>query len=523
MVHNIRMTRRELAGFKRNRSKRVARLFIKAARHKARGNEEAMLTAVADEFVTLGGIYIKFLQGVMLQHPLMKKWQTADRYKIFEDVAPEPLDVGDFLYSQLSDEKRSHFATVNREPFAAGSFGQVYAATLRDGQQVVIKVLRSHSKEALKHDLKMLGYISHLLTGLFSSWDVDLKSLVRDFKRTTLAEVDYVQEREFAVKVYEEHKDNKLLVIPYTYEELCTSRMLVQEYIDGISVAKLVRQKELGVGIEQYVMMHTGSDVDVQLECLGYEMLVSLFEGRPVHGDPHPGNIRLLPGNKVSLIDFGIQATPPKRPKAFFQLMKQYWLAESEGKLDAGTMFRFSMNYYAHDLYQSLRRISRYASEQLHETFDLNQAIEEVARRIFQEKTTPAQVAQSAQENRTGQRMHEIVNANNRFGLIGKLDDTDILRGWTTYLNVLTVLGKRQLISRVYARAIPQVQRDMPELEGEDNSEVSLAAAIEIVMTWLERVAGRDIKLFQELVERLRLNDFFGDGSMLPEEEKVHA
>lgn len=484
------------------------------------------MTLIADECVALGGIYIKFMQGVLLQHPLMKKWQTSDRYKIFEDVEPENLDIATFLYHHLPGEKRSRIAVIHRTPFAAGSFGQVYMATLRSGQEVVIKILRSHSREALKHDLKMLGYISHLLTGLFTSWDTDMKSIIRDFKRSTLAEIDYAGEKDFAIKVHHEHKDNPYVHIPVTFEDLCTDRMLVQEYVRGVSVAKLVRLKEQDVDIDHYVQTHLGSDINMQLENLGYTMLVSLFEGRPIHGDPHPGNIRLMTDNKVGLIDFGVAANPPKRPKAYFQLMKQQWLSESEGRLDPGTMFRSNMNYYAHDLYQSLKRISRYATEQLHESFDLNQVIGEVAQKLFTEKLTPEQVATFGKEPRSTTKFNDIVNANNRFGLIGRLDDTDMMRSWTTYMSVLGALGKRHLKASLLARVIPKLQQEMPELEQEDTEEVSLSTAVEIVMTWLERVAGRDMRLFQDLMDKLRLRDFFGNNPAVPlpiEEETRYA
>jgi len=246
-----------------------------------------------------------------------------------------------------------------------------------------------------------------------------------------------------------------------------------------------------------------------------------------VHGDPHPGNIRLLPEDKVSLIDFGIAASPPKRPKAFYQLMKQYWLAESEDQHDAGTLFRYYIQYYAYDLYQSLRRISRYATEQLHESFDLNAALEDLARTIFKEKGGVEQRERGIRDGRGGGMLNRLVNTNNRFGLIAKLDDADMMRGWSTYINVINKLGIKSLIlPKVYSRVMPQVQREMPELEQEDENEVSLSTALEIVMSWLERVAGKDINLFQELVEKLRLREFSGNQSpapIIPEEKTVSA
>ncbi len=83
---------------------------------------------------------------------------------------------------------------------------------------------------------------------------------------------------------------------------------IVQEYVAGLSVAQLLRVMEQGVDPAAYVREYLGSDLDAQLTTLGIESLSGVFDLPRVQGDPHPGNVRLLTGDRVGLIDFGISS-----------------------------------------------------------------------------------------------------------------------------------------------------------------------------------------------------------------------
>src|SRR6185369_5753129 len=111
---------------------------------------------------------------------------------------------------------------------------------------------------------------------------------------------------------------------PRTYLELCTNNIIVQDYVDGISVAQIIRLHEQGVDPVQYVKEQLGSDLIAQLQNLGYESVMSVFKLRRIQGDPHPGNIRLMRHNKVGMIDFGISAKAPEDKSGLFGLFESY-------------------------------------------------------------------------------------------------------------------------------------------------------------------------------------------------------
>lgn len=193
------MNKKTIAAIKRHRTRKLAALIAKAAYYYQKKELDRMANMICNEFVDLGGVYIKFLQGILLRSEVMKRWKNPDRLKIFENLDHEPLDIAAFLQKELSKEQLSQIALVQPQPFAAGSFGQVYYATLKDNSVVVLKVLRPMIKELLAHDLKLLTmFYKRFFVKLYKNVDIDLSNAVEDFRLSTLRETDYAHEAEFA-------------------------------------------------------------------------------------------------------------------------------------------------------------------------------------------------------------------------------------------------------------------------------------------------------------------------------------
>src|SRR5690606_23305520 len=150
-----------------------------------------MHNLICDEFTALGGVYIKFLQGVLLKSSLMKNWRSPNRLNIFENLESEPLNIQDILRAELGPQKVQQLVAISPEPFAAGSFGQVYYGQHADGTQIVVKVLRPLIRETLAFDLKLLGLFMKTWLTKSPNMQLDIKTAIADFKRATLRETDY--------------------------------------------------------------------------------------------------------------------------------------------------------------------------------------------------------------------------------------------------------------------------------------------------------------------------------------------
>ncbi len=494
------MNKKAIAAIKRHRTRQLAALIAKAAYYYKKKQYDRMANMICNQFVDLGGVYIKFLQGVLLRSDMMKRWDSPDRLKIFENLDHEPLDIAQFLQKELPKAKLAQIALVQPQPFAAGSFGQVYYATLKDGSNVVLKVLRPMIGELLSHDLKLLTmFYRRFFVKLYKNVDMDLSKAVDDFRASTLRETDYKHEAEFANELYEAYKGHPKLFIPKTYLELCTANLIVQEYVDGLSVAKLIKLKSQGVDPKQYVSETLGSDIDEQLIMLSYESMMGVFTLPRVMGDPHPGNIRLMKDNRVGIIDFGISAKTPDDKSAYFGLMEAYDKIHN-GSMDIAGMFERAMHFFVGDLYQALNRIGQFIGEKTLKD------VTKIAGEAFEQSLGTNMVIDDPRSDVGVLTMiNKAVNKGNRFGLVMKFENSEILRATQTFSALINSLDRsRQVNPRAVAKVVHDIRTLHPEYISTREDQTSLGDAIETVINWLERVAHRDPVLFQKLANKVR-------------------
>ena len=497
------MDKKTVAAIKRARTKKLATLITKAAYLYSRKRYDDMANYICDEFFALGGVYIKFLQGVMLDSEIMQRWHNPNRLMIFENVDSEPLDIHSYLQTHLTPEQLKKISGIQPEPFAAGSFGQVYYAQLNDGRPIIIKVLRPMIRELLNHDLRLLYmFYKNFFIKMYKTVDLNLSTAVSDFRKATLNETDYIHEAEFANELYQHYKDNPSLVIPETFLELCTENIIVQEYVGGLSVASLVKLTDQGVDPLEYVKKVLGTDLDEQLKILGYELVLGLFSLPRIMGDPHPGNVRLLPNNRVGLIDFGISSKTPVEKQAFYMLLEGYDKMYKKS-IDAGEMFERAMQFFVGDLYHALIKIGNFiGGKTLSDVTSIaGDSFEELAgfRDISDNPSSDKNILNVA---------NKIFNKGNRFGIVVKIENSDILRATQTYMTLVGALGRSGAVTGpTIERVIKTVQEKYPELNQSSKKDTPLSEAIEIVTAWLERVAARDPLLFQKLAKTIKNKD----------------
>jgi hypothetical protein len=488
----------------------MAKIAARAIYLQKKGDNATMANYICDELVSLGGIYIKFLQGVMLQSEFFKQWSSPSRLNIFENLDSELIDIGDVLRTELSPSKLADIAQVQPQPFAAGSFGQVYYGTLKDDTPIIIKVLRPLDRETLQFDLKLLLIFSkQFFKKLYENVQINPDTAIKEFKRASLNETDYVAEANFANELYLAYKDNPKLLIPKTYLNLCTKNIIVQEYIGGVSAAQLIKQKEQGIDPYTYVKEVLGSDLDLQLTELGIQYFYGMFTLPRIQGDPHPGNVKLLPNNQVGLIDFGIDAPSPKDKPAFFGLIKEYSNIYI-GKLDIEELFGRFLKVFANDLYNAFRKLNEVRDSG--EDGDLTKTIGRIANRAFLSKIKTGGTSSMMNDPNIIKLINKVVNDQNRFGIELSLESSEMLRAAQTYINLVESLGrKNQVLPVAFKEAIDQLEREHPELVIEKDSHMSVARALNIITKWLERVATRDPVLFRKLISYVRGNSNLSD------------
>lgn len=516
---------------KRQRTKKLARLGARVYYLRQRGKDQEMYNLICDEFVELGGVYVKFLQGVLLTNPALKRWHNPNRLRIFEDLEHEQLDVIKILRHELSPEQLSQIVLIQPEPFAAGSFGQVYLGQHANGKHIIIKVLRPMIRELLKYDLRLLSvFTKRFAAKQYDNFTVKMSTAIKEFRHATLSETDYLGEARFANDLYEAYKHNPLMVIPETYMDLCTPHLIVQEYIGGISGAELLRVKETqGVDLQEYVKEKLGSDLDAQLETLGTELLSGAFDMPRIQGDPHPGNIRFLPDNKVGLIDFGISAPSPSNKPAFYGIISEWGRMYSQDG-NISSMFEQFLRFFMNDLYRALKKLSTFIPGVNHNAalipqsdsdtpqataapntsqngnVDLMKEVGRIVQNMFDSALGTRDMNQILDDGRMIQAFGQMVNRGNRLGLVVHLESSEVLRAAQTYIALLESMGvMRRVLPKILSNVALRVRQNHPEIINETERAVSTSQAVDIVNRWLERVAIKDPVLFHQLLRRVDL------------------
>jgi hypothetical protein len=494
---------KQIKALKKHRRK-VLTALVKDAYGLYRKNRiPEMNSLICEEFTKLGGVYVKFLQGVLLRSSLMRDWQSDDRLKIFENLESEPLDIQEILRAELPPHQLQTIASISPTPFAAGSFGQVYYGTLQDGTQVIIKLLRPMIRETLAYDLRLIGFFTRAFVNKLSrNMDMDVMTAIDEFKRATMRETDYIEEARFANELWQAYKDNHQFVIPETFLELCTANIIVQEYIGGISGAQLLRMKEQGIDPVDYVKQQLGSDMKVQLELLGFEYIRGIFLLPRVQGDPHPGNVKFLDANRIALIDFGISAKSPREKAAFYGVLREYQRM-LQGKIDIPMMLGQFLRFFVSDLYRAMKKITSLLPAD-DASNDLTRQMGIVAENNFKKEMNETELEASLKSGNILGTINRVVNSGNRFGVIVKLDDSEMLRAAQSYMTLVDSFGfKGSVLPNAFEEGLDYVAKERPDYTKESENNMSVNRAMEIISKWLERVANRDPALFKTFVSKI--------------------
>jgi len=497
---------RTISAIKRQRTAKLAKIAARSIYLKRKGQSELLANYMCDEFVALGGVYTKFLQGVLLRSEIMRKWHNPKRTNIFENLDTELIDLPALLKRELPKNRLAEIAQIQPQPFAAGSFGQVYYGLLRDGTPIIIKALRPLIRETLRYDLRLLGMFARsFFIKLYPNMQINVDDAINDFKNSTLHETDYVFEANFANELYEHYKDHPKFIIPKTYLDLCTPNLIVQEYLGGISVAQLLKLKEQGIDPAAYIDEQLGSDLNEQMITLGYELLYGIFTLPRIQGDPHPGNIKVLADNKIGLIDFGIAAPAPKEKSSFFGLIEEFEKVYHDA-VDIEGLFGQFIRFFVSDLYRALKRLSE-LQVQNEDTPDLTKSLSKVAHQAFEKQAGPLDANTLRKQNKNILTViNSVVNKQNRFGFIVTIQSSEMLRAAQSYIATVESLGiQDDVLPVVFTSVIERLRAEMPELTQDDANTMSVGHAVEIITDWLERIADRDPVLFSSLIRRINV------------------
>ena len=254
-------------------------------------------------FEELGPIFIKFGQALSTRRDLLPADIAEELAKLQDRVPPFPdAEAKAAIEKSLGQPVGEVFGSFETAPLAAASIAQVHAATLKDGREVIVKVLRPGMREIIRRDLDVLYALARLVLAYVpDSTRLRPVEIVAEYDKTIMDELDLMREAANAAQLKRNFQGSKLLYVPSVYFDLCRSDVLVMERIRGIQISNLARLRELKVNFRKLA--------EHGVEIFFTQMLWHNF----FHADMHPGNIFVLaddPENPVyAAVDFGIIGT----------------------------------------------------------------------------------------------------------------------------------------------------------------------------------------------------------------------
>jgi len=251
----------------------------------------------------LGPIFVKLGQVLSTRRDLMPP-DIADELAKLQDRVPS-FDP-DLAIAQITKSLGAHpdtlFASFERIPVASASIAQVHFATLKDGREVAVKVLRPGMKDTIDKDVALMQVAAGWLEALWADGKrLKAKEVVGEFDKYLHDELDLMREAANGSQLRRNFQNSDLLLVPEMYWDYCSSSVIVMERMNGIPISQIDKLQAAGVDLAK--LSRDGVTI----------FFTQIFRDGFFHADMHPGNILVSTdpatfGRYIAL-DFGIVGT----------------------------------------------------------------------------------------------------------------------------------------------------------------------------------------------------------------------
>ncbi|MBE4907507.1 AarF/ABC1/UbiB kinase family protein [Bacillus luteolus] len=265
-----------------------------------------------ETLVDLEGLLIKIGQFLSIRGDLLPKSFISQIEDLVDKVPPSKWnDIEFILEEEWEGSIEGFFSSIHPEAIASASIGEVYQGVLLDGTKVAVKVQRPTIASIVKTDFRSLAIIfwfaDHFVP--VPRGFINFKVLFQELKHVIERELDYHKELETLLYFKSRFKEVEGVKIPEIYPELCTSRVLVMEWVEGRRVTdnKALNELQINRGNLAKRLLHV--------------FLPQWLEPGIFHADPHPGNVLIDQNGNLILLDFGMIGEISKKDAATFQTL----------------------------------------------------------------------------------------------------------------------------------------------------------------------------------------------------------
>ncbi|MGI1679223.1 MAG: ubiquinone biosynthesis regulatory protein kinase UbiB [Cellvibrionaceae bacterium] len=229
----------------------------------------------------LGPIFIKLGQLLSTRPDLIPS-DMIDELKQLQDQVPpfDSKEFSDIVESAFGESTDSLFKTFDQQPLASASVAQVHCATLHNGSEVVVKVIRPGIERIIEKDIALMQLIAKLVESRLSNGKrFRPVEVIEEYRYTIYNELDLQREAANATQLRRNFAQSEMLYVPTVYWDLVRSNVMVMERIKGVPVTDIDTLNANNTNMK--LLAERGVDI----------FFTQVFEHNFFHADMHPGNI----------------------------------------------------------------------------------------------------------------------------------------------------------------------------------------------------------------------------------------
>lgn len=244
----------------------------------------------------LGPTFIKLGQVLATRVDMFPPEWIAEFEKLQSDAPATPFaELLPEVQLALGQDPHEIFDDLDPEPIGSASIAQVHRARLKTGEDVVLKIRRPAIIPKIEADLRVLRHIASLAEFEFPEMRrYQPVKIVDEFTKSLRRELNFSSEARHLERFSQNFEGNLEIEIPRVYREWTSERLIVLSYVGGVPGNDLDAVD--AAGLDRRVLAARGADAVLKMVLIdGY-----------FHADPHPGNVKYLPGNRLAFLDFGM-------------------------------------------------------------------------------------------------------------------------------------------------------------------------------------------------------------------------
>lgn len=246
----------------------------------------------------LGPTFVKFGQMMSTRSDMIPHELITELEKLQEEVPPfSTEDAKRIIAEELNSSVDRIFMDFSGSSIAAASIAQVHKAVLPGGEEVAVKIQRPDIDKIIEADLEIMLHLATLAEKYLKETEaIDIVKLVEEFARVIRKELNFRIEAAYIERFANNFQDDTTIHVPKVYKGFSAGKVLTMEFIGGYKVTDITKTEVREHGIDPKVVASRGLDL----------ILKQIFEHGFFHADPHPGNIRVLDGNVICFLDYGM-------------------------------------------------------------------------------------------------------------------------------------------------------------------------------------------------------------------------